>query len=362
MVYERAEVVALLKELSEAPGIPGHEAEVKGIIARRLQDVASFDTDTMGNLICRMEGRFQEPRVMLAAHVDEIGFMVRCITDNGFLRFTALGGWWEHVLLAQPVVVRTSKGNIPGIIGSKPVHFLGAEERKKLLEKKQMFIDVGARSLDEARAMGIEPGDPVVPMSEFRLTADGCRAMGKGLDDRVGCAVMIAAMRLLSGEEHPNTVIGVGTVQEEVGIRGAQTASWSVEPDVAIVLEGTPGDDTPGFAKEESQAALGKGPQLRLFDPTAIAHVPFTKLVRETAENEGISLQLAVRERGGTDAGKIHLHRQGVPSVVISIPVRYVHSHTGMADLDDIEAAYKLVAAVVRKLDGEMVADLVAGR
>jgi endoglucanase len=362
MTFENTEITSLLRELSEASGVPGHEGEVRKIIKSRLERVASFETDALGDLICRMEGSGQEPRVMLAAHMDEIGFMVRFVTQDGFVRFTTLGGWWDHVLLAQPVVVRTSKGDVPGVIGSKPVHFLKQEERTKLLERKEMFIDVGARTLDDAVGMGVSPGDPVMPVSRFQVSADGRTATGKAFDDRAGCAAMILAMLHLAETGHPNTVLGVGTVQEEVGLRGAKVAPWSVDPDVAIVLEGTPADDTPGFNKEESQAALGKGPQLRLFDPTAIAHVPFTKLVRETAAEEDIPLQLAVRERGGTDAGRIHVHRQGVPSVVISVPVRYVHSHLGMMDLGDVEGACKLAAAVVKRLDGDTVANLIAGR
>jgi putative aminopeptidase FrvX len=362
MTFERSEVVSLLQQLSDAHGLPGHEGEIRRILREKLAEVASFEVDPSGNLVCRLEGSSQEPRVMIAAHMDEIGFMVRLVTEDGFIRFTTLGGWWNHVLLAQPVVIKTSMGDVAGVIGSKPVHFLGAEERKKLLETKEMFIDVGARSREEAEALGVCTGDPVVPATRFQTSSDGRTGIGKAFDDRAGCAVMTLAMLALSSEGHPNTVLGTGTVQEEVGLRGAQTAPWSTDPDVAIVLEGTPADDTPGFVKDESQTCLGKGPQLRLYDPTAIAHVPFTRLVRETAQAEGLPLQLAVRERGGTDAGRIHLYRQGVPSVVLSMPVRYAHSHIGMIDLGDVEAAYRLTASVVKRLDAATVADLVAGR
>ncbi|MBO8142435.1 MAG: M42 family metallopeptidase [Firmicutes bacterium] len=320
--------------------------------------VDQITRDRLGSVIGKKRGTADGPRVMLAGHLDEVGFMVSMITDDGFIRFQTLGGWWEQVMLAQRVVIKTRKGDVPGVIGSKPPHVLSPDERKKIVEKKDMFIDVGAAGKAEAEEMGIRPGDPVVPAGDFTVLANGRCVMAKALDNRVGCALAVEVLRRLQGVDHPNTVYGVGTVQEEVGLRGAQTSAHAVEPDVGIALEVAVAGDVPGMKPEQAQAKLGKGPVLLLYDATLVPNVKLRDLVIDTAESEGIPLQFDVMPGGGTDAGRIHLFGRGAAAVCIGVPTRYIHSHAGILDRNDFEAAARLVTAVVRRLDETTVDDL----
>ncbi len=252
--------VTLLKELTEAHGVPGYETEVRALVRRYLEPLGTIEQDRIGSLICRQGD--SGPRVMLAGHMDEIGFMVHHITKEGFLRFVPLGGWWDQVLLGQRVIVKTHKGDIPGVIGAKPPHLLPQEERNKVVEKKEMYIDIGATSQEEVEALGVRLGDPVVPDAPFRVMASGKVYLGKAFDDRVGVALMIEALRHFSQNPHPNILYGVATVMEEVGTRGAKTSAEVVNPDVAIILESDICGDVPGIKPEESSVKLGGGPTL----------------------------------------------------------------------------------------------------
>src|SRR5690606_23378728 len=258
-------------------------------------------------------------------------------------------------LLAQRVVVKTRQGDVVGVIGSKPPHVLPAEERKKLLEKKDMFIVVGASSKEEALAMGIRSGDPVVPQSEFTLMKNERLLMAKSLDNRVGCALAVEVLRRLQRVDHPNTVYGVGTVQEEIGLRGAQTSAHAIQPDVGIALEVSIAGDVPGMKPEEAQSKLGQGPTVLLYDATLVPHVGLRNLVIDVAEADGIPLHFDVMPGGGTDAGRIHLFGHGVASICIGVPTRYIHSHAGILHRDDFEAAARLVTALVQRLDADTV-------
>ncbi|HXX33904.1 MAG TPA: peptidase M28, partial [Thermodesulfobacteriota bacterium] len=237
------ETMELLRELTEAPGISGYEQEVREIIRRHLQGITTIEQDRLGSIVCRKSGKAEKPRIMLAGHMDEIGFIVKLVTEEGFIKFSPLGGWWGHVMLAQRVVIKTRKGDVIGLIGSKPPHILSDEERKKLQEPKDMYVDVGAISSAEVKELGISPGDPIIPICPFTVLGTGKTYLAKALDDRAGCALFIEVIKRLSREKHPNTVYGVGTVQEEVGLRGARTSSWVVEPDVGLTMEvGVAGD------------------------------------------------------------------------------------------------------------------------
>jgi len=290
--------------------------------------------------------------------MDEIGFVVKLITDEGFIKFSPLGGWWGHVMLAQRVIVRTRKGEITGIIGSKPPHILGDDERKKVQEPKDMYIDVGATSSDEVKELEVRPGDPIVPICPFTVLGTGKTYMGKAFDDRVGCALFIDVIKNLVDQEHPNTVYGVGTVQEEVGLRGARTSSWVVEPDVGLTMEVGIAGDVPGVKKEEAQEKLGEGPVVALRDGSMIPNLRLRDLVVDTAEDLEIPYQFDMLERGGTDSGAIHLHRRGVPNLVIGVPTRHIHSHAGILHRDDYDRTVQLITAVVKKLDAETVEGL----
>lgn len=351
----------LLTQFSLAAGVPGSEGDVRRLIRLHLAGIADFSYDKSGSIICRRLGGLDMPRVLLAAHTDEVGFLVRFVTPDGFIKFHALGGWWEHTLLAQRVVIKTATGDVPGIIGTKSVHHLAPEERGKVQDIRNMFIDVGAKDQTEAmEAFGIAPGDPIVPQTEFMEMKNPRFVSGKAFDDRAGVALFVEALTRLAGETLPNAVYAVGTTQEEVGTRGAETAVDLVKPDVAIVLEASPADDTPGFAKDEQQGVLGKGAQIRLFDPTMIPNRRLVKFVIETANDLKIPYQTAVRINGGTDAREIHLHASGVPTIVIAPPVRYIHSHVSLLHLDDYEHTLRLLIELLRRLDAATVAALTA--
>ena len=225
----------LLRELSEAQGVSGYEVEVREVVRHYLERLGTIEADRLGSLACRQGDGY--PVVMLAGHMDEIGFMVNHITDEGSLKFHQLGGWWDQVLLAQVVSVRTAKGDHYGIIGAKPPHMLSQEERNKVVEKKDMYIDIGATSKQQALDAGVRPGDVVVPVAQFRTLLDGKTYMGKAFDDRAGVALVIETLRHFAQNSHPNTLFGAATVQEEVGLRGAKTVVELAHPDVALILE-----------------------------------------------------------------------------------------------------------------------------
>ena len=347
----------LLARLSAASGTPGKEGEIRAIIREELAEAAEISYDRTGSIICRKHGGQAAPKIMLAGHTDEVGFIVRLITGDGFIKFHNLGGWWGHTLLAQRVVIKTAKGDVPGIIGAKPVHHLSPEERNTVMEIQDMHIDVGAKDQQEAMDdFGIFPGDHIVPYTPFMEMKNPRLISGKAFDDRVGVALFIQAIQRLAHADLPNTVYGVGTVQEEIGSRGAETAVDLINPDAAIVLEGSPADDTPGFDKTESQGVVGQGPQIRLFDPTMIPNPALVRFVLETARTCRIPHQVAVRVSGGTDGRQIHVHQQGVPSIVIAPPVRYIHGHVGLLHLDDYEHTLALLIELLQRLDAAAVA------
>jgi endoglucanase len=348
------------KQITEASGVSGYEDEVRAIIRQRLAGLTIIEQDKMGCIICKKVGASESLRVMLAGHMDEVGFMVRQITKQGYVKFLPLGGWWDQVLLAQQVVIKTSQGDVWGLIGAKPPHILSDDERKKIVEKKDMYIDVGATSREEAEALGVRPGDPIIPACDFRVLGGGQTYLSKAWDNRIGCVLFIEAIEELARSEHPNTVYGVGTVQEEVGRRGATTSVRVVDPDVAIVLEVDIANDLPGTTDDEPAVALGKGPTLLIHDASMIPNQALRDLVIETAQELDIPLQLSAMARGYTDGGSIHTHAAGVPAVVIGVPTRHIHSHASILHRRDYDQTLKLVVAVVKKLDAETVRGLTA--
>ncbi|MCX7845137.1 MAG: M42 family metallopeptidase [Dictyoglomaceae bacterium] len=348
------ELMMMLKEITETGGVPGYEKEIREVIRKYIEPFGEILEDRLGSLIIRKKGEKENPKVMLSAHMDEIGFMVKSITKEGFIKFIPLGGWWDQVLLSQRVIIKTSKGDIIGVIGSKPPHILSEEERKRIVEKKDMYIDIGAKNEEEAKEMGVSPGDPIVPISEFTPLSNKKLLLGKAWDDRVGCALGIEILKELRNINHPNTVYMSFTVQEEVGLRGAATSAYLVNPDVGIVLESDIANDVPGI-DQEKPISLGKGPSLILYDATMIPNVNLRRLFIDSAESLNIPLQFSALERGGTDGGRIHINAKGVPSIVIGVPARYIHSHVGIIHLDDFISAKKLILEVIKKLDQETV-------
>jgi putative aminopeptidase FrvX len=356
----RTKAISLLQELTEAHSVSGHEDEVRAIFVDELEGCGELSSDRNGSVFC--ETGDEGPRVLVAGHMDEVGFMVQNITHDGFIQFVGIGGWWEHNLLAQRVEILTRAGDkILGVVASKPPHFLSADQRRMVMSIDQMFIDVGAESRHDAMVnFGIALGDPIAPASSFTALSREDHFMAKAFDNRVGMAGAIQAGQILSQSIHPNRLILCGTVQEEVGLRGAKTAANFAKPDVAIVLEGPPADDTPGFSRIDCQGRLGGGVQIRMFDPSAIMHPRLAKLAIETAMEEGIPHQVTVRRSGGTDAGAFHLANDGVPSIVLGVPARYIHSHNAIIDVNDYLQMLALTIALVRRLDEETVEGLVS--
>ncbi|OQY26125.1 MAG: peptidase M28 [Anaerolineaceae bacterium 4572_32.1] len=348
-----------LKELTETPGVSGYESQVRALMRRYLEPVATIAQDRIGSIIGKRVGQSKSPRVMLVGHMDEIGFMVRHITKEGFIKFQPLGGWWDQVLLGQRVTLKTCQGDVTGIIGAKPPHLLPKDERDKVVEKKDMYIDIGATSKEEVAEAGVRVGDPIIPVSEFTVLANPQTYMAKALDNRVGCALAVQALERLAQDQHPNTLYAVGTVMEEVGLRGAKTTAHVVEPDVAIVLEVDICGDVPGIKDEESAVKLGAGPSMLVFDARMIPNLKLRDLVIATAEELEIPLQFSSMSGGATDGGMVHLHNEGVPAVVIGVPTRHIHSHAAIMHRQDYDRALDLIVALVKKLDESTVKDLV---
>ena len=338
--------------------MPGHEDEVRAIFVDEMEECGELSTDRSGSVFCTLEG--EGPRVIIAGHMDEVGFLVQNITPDGFIQFLGLGGWWEHVILAQRVEIRTRSGEkVIGVVGSKPPHFLPEAQRRQLMSIDQMHIDIGATSrLEAEQEFGVSVGDPIAPWSPFTPLQREDWFMAKAFDNRVGMAGTIQAGKVLASAIRPNKIILAGTVQEEVGLRGARTAAIHAKPDVAIILEGPPADDTPGFSRAEAQGRLGGGVQIRLFDPSAIMNPRLTELAIRTAKEEGIPHQVTVRRSGGTDAGSFHLAAEGVPSVVLGVPARYIHSHNSVIDVNDYLHMVSLAVTLARRLDDATVKGL----
>ncbi|MDI6715890.1 MAG: M42 family metallopeptidase [Actinomycetota bacterium] len=350
--------IQLLEELVNADGISGFEKGPRDVIRRHLEPVTTIEIDNLGSIIAEKKGSSDKPRIMIAGHMDEIGLMVSFITKEGFIRFQPIGGWWDQVMLSQRVTIKGSKGDVVGVIGSKPPHLLTAEERKKVVEIKDMFIDVGASSDEDVKEMGVKPGDPIVVVSPFTRMKKDNMLMGKAMDDRVGCAVFVEVIKRLKDVDHPNTVFGVGTVQEEVGLRGAKTSAALINPDVAFAAEVSIAGDMPGVSENEAQAKLGKGPSIVVLDGSLIPNTKLRDLAVETAEENGIPYQFQAGIKGGTDAGRIHLHSTGVPSLVVSVPTRYIHSHVSIINYEDFENTVRLMVEMIKKLDASVAESL----
>ena len=350
--------LVLLKELAEAHGVPGHESAVREIFCREL-DGRKLTADSLGNVMCEVPGETESPRVLVTGHMDEVGFVVQQITPEGFLRMAPLGGWWSHTLPAQRVRVRTRQGQeVMGVIAATPLHLLSVEAREKVMPLEKLCIDIGADSREEAEdRFGIRLGDPVAPESPFQAMAKPGRLLCKAFDNRVGVALTIQSLQELAGSGHPNTLVGVGTVQEELGLRGARTAGPMAAADVALVMEGTPADDGPDFPRGECQGRIGKGVQIRVSDPSAVMNKSLVDFVVDVAMTSGIPHQVAVRRTGGTDAGSFQCAPGGLPVVVLGVPARYIHTHNAIIDMEDYLSALRLIQELVSRFDADTVAE-----
>jgi len=317
----------LLRQLTEAQGVPGREERVRELVRAQLAPLADdIRTDALGNVIARRRGT--GPKVMMAAHMDEIGFLVRHVDDKGFLRLEPVGGFDPKTLVAQRVVVHADQGDLPGLLGAKPVHILSEEERKGPVELKHLFVDLGL------------PGERVRAHPRFKRP--GNLVSCKALDDRVGVFVMLEALRKLHSPRAD--VYAVATVQEEVGLRGARTSAFGVAPDIGVALDVTVAADVPGSAEDEYVTALGKGAAIKVKDSSHISHPGLVKAFKRLAREAEIPCQLELLPKGGTDAAGLQLARDGAAAITLSIPTRYLHSVVEASHVEDIQACIDLLA------------------
>lgn len=346
------EIKNLLEKFTNAHGISGSEENVRELLEMELEPyVDTLRKDTMGNLIAVKNG--QGPVIMLAAHMDEIGLMVRYIDENGFLRFVGIGGWFDQTLLNQRVVVHGRKGPIPGVIGSKPPHVMKEEDRKKPVKMEDMFIDIGAKDKEDAETLGVEIGTEASIDREFISLANG-KVTSKAFDDRAGLVILIEIMKRLSKHKTDATIYAVGTVQEEVGLKGARTCAFGICPTLALAIDTTVPGDHPGINKTDSALELGKGPVITVADASGrglIAHPQILKWLKETANQNKIPFQLGVGSGGTTDASSIHLTKEGIPTGTVSIATRYIHSPVEVLDIADIEACISLIVKAIENVN-----------
>lgn len=353
--------IRLIEELTNAFGPSGFEEEVCRVIYRHTEEF-QVSNDAMCNVYMkRKDFSGKKPVVMLDAHLDECGFMVQSIRENGLLNILTLGGFHLTSLPAHSVIVRNGKGEkIKGIITSKPVHFLkDSEKGNQSLDIEELAVDVGACSREEVEeSYGIRPGDPIMPDVSFEYQEKRGICFGKAFDNRLGCACIIETMRELAKDSSLAVdVVGAFAAQEEVGTRGATVTAQAVKPDLAIVFEGSPADDF-YYVAGLAQCVMGKGVQIRHIDKSYISNPVFMDLAHRIGDTKGIPYQDAVRRGGSTNAGKISLEGQAVPVLVLGIPSRYVHSHYNFCAAKDVDATVSMAAEVIRSLDQEMIAKI----
>lgn len=345
--------MGILLEMSMLNGISGNEKQVRSYMKDKMKDISEVSFDNLGSIIAKKVGNPDGPKIMVAGHMDEVGFMVTTITKEGYVKFTPAGGWWSQVMLAQQMVITTCDNKeIRTVIGAKAPHILTVEERAKPVEMDKMYLDLGVENKEEAEKLGIKPGDMITPYIEAIKMSNEKYLLGKAWDNRVGCAAAIEVLQNIQGKKHENIYYGVGTVQEEVGLRGAITSSHMIQPDIGISLDTTIAYDFPGGSKN---TVLGKGVGIMFKDSSMIGHKGLRDYVVALCEKENIPYQLTFLERGGTDGGAIHMSHIGAPSIALCLPVRYLHSHTSVVHNDDYDAMVKLVTLLVETLDKETV-------
>lgn len=343
------ETLDMFKTLTEFPSAPGFERELRAYVKDAMAPYTDeFVQDRLGSLFGVLHGEENGPKIMVAGHFDEVGFMVTGITNTGMIRFQPLGGWLPSAVASQRLHIITPKGTLTGVVGSTPIHLLSNEERGKTGEISKMYIDIGADSREEAEGFGVRPGQQILPICPFTPLANPKKILAKAWDNRYGVGLAIELVKALHGKKLPNTVFAGATVQEEVGLRGARTAANLLSPDIFFGLDASAAADMTG----DSQAFghLGKGALLRIFDPTMVTHRGLIEYVQDTADTHRIKYQYFVSQ-GGTDAGQVHVSGIGVPSAVIGICSRYIHTASSVIHSDDYDAAKELLIKLVEGLD-----------
>jgi putative aminopeptidase FrvX len=341
----------LQKKLSSLLGVSGHEEEVSNFILEKIEKENLADKvwiDALGNVLAVKEGTNGQNRILLDAHIDEIGFMISHIDKKGFLRFVPIGGWDNRILLGESIILKSETGQLfHGIIGSKPPHLTSIEERKKVINISKMYIDIGMASEEEVKQNQINIGTVGTLFSPFVEFPNGM-VRGKAFDDRTGCNILFHTLMLLKEKEHSDTILCNFAVQEEVGGYGAITGSYNLKPTMAIAIENTTAGDVPGIRDYENPVSIGKGAAITVADKSVISNPKVNKRLIKNAERENIPYQFKKPRYGGTDAGKIQFSRSGVPSTVVSVPCRYIHSPTSLLKLEDIYNTVQLIEAFIR--------------
>ncbi|MEW6608743.1 MAG: M42 family metallopeptidase [bacterium] len=342
----------LLKKITDVPKVSGSEDDIRNIIVNEIKEyVDTIEIDKFGNIISIIKGD-KKPKVMLAAHMDEIGLMVKFIDEKGFIRFIPIGGINDQMLLNQRVTIKTSKGYIPGVIGSRPPHLMDEEEKKKLITYDKMYIDVGAKNYDDVLKMGIQKGDSIFFTRIFtELANNNISAMS--LDNSVGCTILISLIKNL--KKVPAELYTVFTTQEEVGLKGATVCSYSINPDVALAVDIEIAGDYPEIKKEEADSEIGKGTSFVMSDALGrglIIHPQVKKWLLDTAKDLNIPYQLHVGGKGGTtDASSIRLAREGIPTGAVSVPIRYAHTPIEVVNLIDMENTMTFLKFAIEKVN-----------
>lgn len=347
----------MLKELSEANGISGCEKEVSRVTKKYFEKYSDeIIYDNLGSIIGLKKGSENGPKIMIAGHMDEVGFVVRGIDKNGFIKILPVGGWWGHVLPSQGMIITTKNGEkIKGIVGSKAPHGMPKEEKDKVINPIDLFIDLGVSSKEEVEELGIKIGDMITPDTKFEVMNNPNYLLGKAFDDRIGVAVAIDVLKELSNVEHDANIYAVGTVQEEVGIRGARTATHVVKPDIAFALDVTTAKDTP---MEKGDLKLGCGVILSILDASTIANKNLLKHMEDICKKKELDINYDFMVVGGTDAGNIHKSLDGVISMTLSIPTRYMHSHSLLIHRKDYVQTVKAIAEFCKRVNLEILNDI----
>jgi endoglucanase len=348
----------LLEKLSNAPGPPGAEEPVRAIMVPEMKSLATAPIryDGTGSVIAQ-QGAIG-PRIMIDAHMDELGGMVRRVTPTGFLTMQMLGGWLDQALVDQRWIILGSKGPVHAVTGIRDIHIVPLDERNRVYSRDQLYLDIGAKNAAEVAALGVSPGDPVVPDSPFLVMNGTQNYLGKAWDDRIGCAVLLEAMRRTAALPHANQLFYVATTQEEIGLRGARAASTLVKPDIGIALEGGITADTPVARPDESQVKLGAGPGMFLYDSSTIPNRKLVALVRKVAAEKSLPLQADLVQGYGDDSAEMQTTNSGAPTINLVVPVRYTHAHNGIVNRQDFDQMVDLVVALLLHLDEKTVNDL----
>lgn len=345
-------LIETLAKLSQLGGPPGYEDEARDAIVQRAKKfTADVEVDAIGNIYATIGGDPGKSKILVDAHMDEVGFIVKYVEDRGFIRFEPLGSIDPRIMPGKRIILKGSHKNHPATIGSKPPHIISGDEANRITPLPDLFIDIGAESVDEVRSRGIFIGSIGTFDEPFRELGES-RVMGKAFDDRAGCTVGLAVLEALAKESPKMSVVFAFTVQEELGMRGAEVAARHENPDVAIALETTVAADVPETRTRDWITQIGSGPTIRVMDSSMIGQRVMVSYLRETAEKKGIPHQMQLARAGGTDAGKIHLSgSSGVPTGLISTPCRYLHGPSSILSTVDLHNAVRLTEAAIRGIE-----------